>query len=82
MHIQVDAAESVTGKPIAQAVRAFWAGCMISAALNGLLIMCLGSGIGEAHDRTRDNNYPGVHANRNGYEDAGFKNGNAPVASA
>ncbi|DBA76218.1 hypothetical protein WJX77_002641 [Trebouxia sp. C0004] len=52
LHIQVDAAEAVTGSAIAKQVRAYWAGCMLTAALNLALIVTIGSGISEArpHD--------------------------------
>ena len=76
VRIQVDAAEAVTGAPIARQVRAYWAGTMISAALNILLILAIGSGIGESRDRRPVDNYPGVH------ENGGKAGRNAPIDTA
>lgn len=78
VRIQVDAAESVTGAPIARQVRTFWAGCMISAALNILLILAIGSGIGESRDRRPVDAYPGVHDDTNG----NAKRAHNPISSA
>ena len=49
---------------------------MISAALNILLILAIGSGIGESRDRRPVDNYPGVH------ENGGKAGRNAPVDTA
>lgn len=48
LHIQTDAAEAVVGSTIAKEVRVWWAGCMMTAALNLALIITIGSGISEA----------------------------------
>lgn len=55
LHIQTDAAEAVVGKPIVRQVRCWFAGCMMSAALNMLLILTIGSGLSEGRHVDRYN---------------------------
>ena len=65
----------MVGIAIIRAARVCWANVMISAFFNALLIICLGSGIGEARD-------PGVHASQKVHDEADPKVGKTPVVSA
>lgn len=55
LHIQTDAAEAVVGSNIAKMVRAYWAGCLMTAALNLALIITIGSGLNDDHNHSQKN---------------------------
>lgn len=54
LRIQTDAAEKagIVPKPIAMQVRTYWAGCIMTAAINLALIVTIGSGLSEARHHT------------------------------
>lgn len=70
LRIQTDAAEAVVGTPIARQVRCWFAGCMMSAALNMLLILTIGSGLSEGrHVDKYNDSARNTNPNVKGYND-------------